>query len=146
LSLALVIQRYLELLDSLLELYRLLSAQSWTVNALQQASKASAAFVDMYSVVAKSIVVGKHCAKSAKNITSTSFPKLHEVLHFVQFIFLLGPMQEWTTAYMESALRVTLKPSFEQSQKRVKSCATDMLHVARRLELLRFQVLVAFPH
>ena len=132
---------YLALLAATIALYRALSARRWTSALLVATQKQARDYHAMYATFTELIVVGVHCTVKQKTVKSTTFPKLHETLHFVHFILMMGPMKEFSTAYMESILRVVLKPSFQRGTGRIQSQAMEMLANTRRIELINVKVL-----
>jgi hypothetical protein len=140
-DLRLLCQNYLRLLNAYTDLYHVLYASSWTVPQLLNAQKAAVDFVALYTAFAEGIVIGDHVAPSDfGTASSTTFPKLHAVLHFVHYIYLLGPIGAWTTANFESALRVYCKGAFRRTNKSIVNQEVDMHRVVRTQELLQFRV------
>jgi hypothetical protein len=137
----LTVQKYLGLIDKWLELYRALTVDKLTVPGLLYAQKLAVNFVKSYEKYANGIVEGDHVMPSEyASTSSTTFPKLHALLHFVYYLFLLGPMAFWTTAMFESSLKLYCKLGFARTNKTIRGISTAMHTIVRLIETVRFQV------
>ena len=91
-------QRFLTLVDSLLELARLLQSECWDIEQLETAQEECRRFVELYQTTVNDVSMEGQVPKSLRGkLLSTLFPKLHDLLHIPSSIWEFGPVNEFSS-------------------------------------------------